>query len=458
MIRGELDQLHLGDVLEWLKMGRATGRLTLGPPGRRRNMDFLEGRVVFVSSEIPSERLASWLAGKGYAEPETVRRCLAASLLGRRLFTDILLERSVIAPNVLREAVQQLAAVIATHLLMSRRISFSFDNAYPVRDLLGLDLDIDPQHLVFEAARLTDEGDAGPPPEPGPGLPSTPEAFDAFFWTLVRDGMSAGLPADGGELYALRERVREIVSTVGQWLDTASGLVPLPGWQHDRVGRAVAAGEPVPLAGSPHVTWNAMVVACSVRHPGASHPATLAALEEDVGLPGLWRELTRDGTWRRRETPQLDRLTAAIAGGWSRLAAAAAPHLGVDPAAAALAAHLLPVPADMVLWILSSVPMPSGGIQRPLLRLLSRRIGMVLAARSDFPAAIADLFAAREVTPLGLCLHLGRDGLASGMGWLDPVQEADAEELDAFDDAALARAAAAVEQARVQAGDGVGVG
>ena len=49
MIRGNLDRLHLGDLLHWLELGGQTGRLTLTDTIGERRLDFLHGRIVYVS-------------------------------------------------------------------------------------------------------------------------------------------------------------------------------------------------------------------------------------------------------------------------------------------------------------------------------------------------------------------------------------------------------------------------
>jgi len=65
MIRGNLDRLHFGDLLHWLELGGHTGRLTLTDDTGERRLDLLHGRVVYISSTIPEERLATWLTRDG---------------------------------------------------------------------------------------------------------------------------------------------------------------------------------------------------------------------------------------------------------------------------------------------------------------------------------------------------------------------------------------------------------
>ena len=62
MIRGSLDRLHFGDLLQWFQMGSVSGRLTLMDTRGRRRLDFRNGRFCYASSTIPEERLATWFA------------------------------------------------------------------------------------------------------------------------------------------------------------------------------------------------------------------------------------------------------------------------------------------------------------------------------------------------------------------------------------------------------------
>ena len=110
MIQGNLDRLHLGDLLQWLQLGRLNGRLTLLGRQSKRHLDFLDGNIVYVSSSVPQERLASWLANEGLLPVEQLRRLLGLSLLRRTLFTNLLIDRGGFSVDGLRGSLTRLAS------------------------------------------------------------------------------------------------------------------------------------------------------------------------------------------------------------------------------------------------------------------------------------------------------------------------------------------------------------
>jgi hypothetical protein len=131
----------------------------------------------------------------------------------------------------------------------------------------------------------------------------------------------------------------------------------------------------------------------------------------------LWPDLTDAKKWQRGRTGTLDRLTRRVSIVWSRGAAAAAEVLGVDPGAAQLAAHLITVPTDLVLWVLAALPVPHHGIRRTLLRELPRRIGAGLGHLADFPVDFRSVLEGKVPTELGACLHISRNLVPSAAVW-----------------------------------------
>ncbi|MCG6962167.1 MAG: DUF4388 domain-containing protein [Acidobacteria bacterium] len=421
MIRGKLDRLHLGDLLQWLQMGGLSGRLSLSRRAHERRLDFIDGRVVFVSSQLPGEQLATWLANKGNLSVTEARRALAVSLLRRELFTDIVSRSGVVKATVLRKEVTRLAETIMARILVAGELEFTFDPGFPVRDLLGLNLDLEPNQLLLEAARLRDEGEEEVELAGELDLPFTGEAFESFFWDLVRTAISSEMAVSGEQLARLRTIVRDVLATLAHWLKSSPGLVPLPPNQATDVALALGEGASPPLSGHPHLVWNAMVVACSIRCRDQAPPQSLAQLNGVDAGSDIWTEMVCGEAWHRPHSKRLDDLTPRVAENWARLAGAAAPEIGLDRETVELAAHLLVVPTDLVLWVLSTVPVPQPELRRALLHSLPRRLGLALGTRADFPPSIRSLFAPQGPSPVGACLHLARSYLSSASVWPDPV-------------------------------------
>ena len=446
MIQGNLDRLHLGDLLQWLQLGRLNGRLTLIGPHSKRHLDFLDGQIVYVSSSVPQERLASWLATEGLLPVSQLRRLLGVSLLRRTLFTNLLVDRGGFSPEGLRLSLTRLAETITSRVLATGEVRFVFDPKYPVASLLGLALRVEPNTLVLEAARRTDENGHDTPPEEFFPTEFSGEAFDVFFWDLIRNGISDGDRVDGEEMAQIQTSIRNILGVLADWLTSSPGLVPLPTSQASRVAQRLGQQEPVDFEGLPHAVWNQMVLACCIRSPHLEAPETLPELAQVADELGLWQEMVDNETWLRPSARRIDELVEEATVSWSAAATAAAPHCGVSPGAAKLAAHLVTVPTDLVLWVLSTLPVFHPHLQRTLVRELPRRLGRSLAYMADFPPAIRQLFEGSLVTHLGACLHLGRDALPTAHVWPATVP-GDSDLLAAMlPDGSLAEAAAAVRE------------
>ena len=183
-----------------------------------------------------------------------------------------------------------------------------------------------------------------------------------------------------------------------------------------------------------------MVLACTVRnrtHPG---PLTLEELETIAADLDLWEEMVGAGFLSRPEAHKLDRLVRQVVSAWSQTAAAAAPHLDVKPETASLAVHLVTVPTDLVLWVLTNLPVPHHQFRKTLLEHLSRRVGSRLAHMADFPSDIRRVLDPRSATPLGACLQIGRQCLPTAATWPSTIPGSNETLLEVASEAALALA------------------
>jgi len=447
MIEGNLDRLHFGDLLQWFQMGGVSGRLILKDTRGERRLDFIDGRVCYASSTIPEERLATWLTKRSLIPVGELRRILATSMLRRALFTDLLIAEGRVSPEDLQASLTDLAEAITSRILIAPEVSFEFVPNHPVLDILGLSLNVEPSHLLMEAARRSDEDDLGNAERRSYDLAFTGGAFEDLFWQMIRDGVSGEDAVDGDQLSRLHDLVRDIVSTIAQWLSSSPGLVPLPAGQIEGL---VASGEDEPpfyLPGRPHAVWNQMVLACTVRNRSHPGPLSLAELETIATDLDLWQEMVGSGFLRRPEATKLDQLVRQVVAAWSQTAAAAAPHLDVAPDTASLAVHLVTVPTDLVLWVLTTLPVPHPKFRKTLLEHLSRRVGSRLAHLADFPSVIRRVLDPRSATPLGACLQIGRECLPTAATW-PPTVPGDREMmLDVASPAALSLAADAAREA-----------
>lgn len=417
MICGNLDRLHLGDLLHWLELGGQTGRLTLSDEIGERRLDFLHGRIVYVSSTVPEERLATWLARDGLLPAVSVRRLLACAMLRHELFTDVLLAERAITKGSLGASLTVLAELMTNRILGSSELRFELDPSHPIRDPSGLYLSLTPSRLLLDSARRMDESKGRRTLTTSPTLPLDEDAVEGFFWQLVQKGIPGDDPVDGDQLQALHDIIRNVMASLAQWLASSTGLVPQPADHGEVMAASVEASGGVRLFGLPQATWNLMVLACSIRSSELDQPMELGAVEDFAASLELWPELTDATKWERGRAGKLDQLTRRASIVWSRGAAAAADVLGVDPGTAQLAAHLITVPTDLVLWVLAALPVPHRGIRRALLIELPRRIGAGLGHLADFPEGVRQVLQGKTATKLGACLHVSRSLVPSAAVW-----------------------------------------
>jgi hypothetical protein len=427
-------------------MGGVSGRLTLRDARGERRLDFSKGRVCYVSSTLPEERLATWLATGSLIPADKLRRILAMSMLRRAYFTDRLIADGGLPEDGLRECLTDLAEIITSRILISPQMEFTFEPDHPVIEIPGLSPDIEPRHLLLAAACRTDEDEGVRDDEGSHDLTVAGEAFESLFWNMARNGIQGDDPVDGERMSELHNLVRDIVGTLAQWLASSPGLIPSPSGQTEDLAESVLGGEPLCLFGFPHAAWNQMVLACTVHSDGNGGPLTLGALEEIAAELDLWKEMLGSEFLRRPDAGRLDDFIGHGVATWSRAAAAAAPHLGVDPATATLAAHLAAVPTDLVLWVLTTLPVPHQGLRKTLLVELSRRVGSRLAHLADFPVVFREILNPQKPTPLGACLHLGRECLPSISTWPITIPGDDEIMLEIASASALALAADAARE------------
>ncbi len=454
VIHGTLGRLHLGDLLQWLEMAGASGRLLVRQGGWDRHLDLLHGRVAYVSSTHPGERPAAWLARRRAAAEPELRAALARSLLGAGLLTDLLGASDSDTRSRLLQELESLAYHVVYRILLGGEAEFRFDPDYPVPGPPALNLDLDPQTLVLEAARRTDEAEGALEPPAAEPLPFSGEAFENLFWELLVHAFPVPVELDGSTLADLHSVVRDVTGTLSQWLRRSPGLVPAPAEQTAAVQEALARGEEPTLRGAPHLAWNLLALASALPTP--DEPALdLAALGAFATAHDLWLDLTTAAHLRRPVQPRIDSVISRLAGDLGRAAAAAAGVLGEAQGLAELAAHLLAVPSDLCLYVLATVPIPQEAMRRTLLEHLPPRLGHGLAARAGFPRELEPAFTAGGGTLLAGALHLAREVVPGGR-LLPPLAAREEALLAAVGAERIAEAAAAARAVVAGAGTAVG--
>ena len=153
-LRGTLARLALPDLLRELQAAGATGILSLTSGGARKALYFRGGRVVFASSNLPSDRLGEVLLREGKITPDQNESSVRGLAQGRRQ-GRVLVEMGALSPDELWRAVQTQVREIVFSVFQWDEGQFHFEESVlPEKEKITVDLDV--TGLVLEGVRRMD--------------------------------------------------------------------------------------------------------------------------------------------------------------------------------------------------------------------------------------------------------------------------------------------------------------
>ncbi len=154
--RGQLSQLPLPDILEYLRSSKATGILSLVAGGARKALYLKDGRVVFASSNLPNDRLGEILIRDGKITVEEYEASIRAIHKGKRQ-GKALVEMGALSPKDLWEGVQFQVQEIVYSIFQWDEGSFHFEEStLPEKERITVDLDV--TELILVGVRRVDAG------------------------------------------------------------------------------------------------------------------------------------------------------------------------------------------------------------------------------------------------------------------------------------------------------------
>jgi hypothetical protein len=155
-LRGTLSDLPLPDLLRELQLKQATGILSLTSNRVRKALYFKEGRVVFATSNVASDRLGEVLLRENKITREQNDLSLRALARGKRQ-GRVLVEMGALSPDDLWSAVQSQVREIVFGVFRWGEGQFHFEESeLPERERITVDLDV--TALVLEGLRRLDAG------------------------------------------------------------------------------------------------------------------------------------------------------------------------------------------------------------------------------------------------------------------------------------------------------------
>ncbi|MGD1146548.1 MAG: DUF4388 domain-containing protein [Thermoanaerobaculaceae bacterium] len=387
-ISGTLGRLYLGDLLEWLHLTHATGRLFLTAGDVTREFDLYCGRVAFASSSRASERLGSWLLSRGLASRESLLRALVLSQTNGDLFTVVLEREAGITHETLVDAGRVLATALVSRVLREDQVFFRFDPTQPVAERKHVDLDLDCHNLVMQAAY---RADTHPPSDRSATVSCTtldPNAIELLFWHIVRE-----MDGELVDATALAEAHRTFVAVgdlLSRWVVQGPPLLPVGPDEAERVLRRLKAARPMRVEDSPTLVWNLLCLVNGLDSPGSD---CAAGADEAWRLAGddaaAWiRLILENPRWRREKHTETDgairRATLARIAAARKLADA----VGLSEDVATTSGALPMVLLELVATGLATSSMAGPALQRCAIRHLLPLVGQAAAMAAGLPEVL----------------------------------------------------------------------
>jgi hypothetical protein len=153
-LKGQLAELPLPDIFQYLRQTKSTGILTLVAGGARKAIYVSGGRVVFASSNLPSDRLGEIMLREGRITTEEYEASIKQITKGKRQ-GRVLVEMGALTPKDLWDGVQFQIKEICYSVFQWDEGRFHFEESdLPEKERITVDLD--PVELVLVGIRRVD--------------------------------------------------------------------------------------------------------------------------------------------------------------------------------------------------------------------------------------------------------------------------------------------------------------
>jgi hypothetical protein len=384
-LSGVLDRLHLGDLLEWLHLTKATGRLLLSSGTVTRAFDIVKGKVAFASSSRAAERLGSWLLRKGLASRGSLMRSLAISQTRGEPFTEVAEREAGVPHATLVEAGRALATALASRVMREDRVTFRFDPAWPVTEHLHVDLQLQCSKLIMQAAYTVD---TRPPGDPLVGARTTtldPDTVEQLFWQVVETLDEDAV--DGPDFAVAHRTLLAVGDLLHRWVTQGPPLLPLSDADASRIERKLTSGRPVLLEDSATLAWDLLSLVNGLDAPGLTRASSMTeALELAAGdAPMLLSLLLNNSRWRRADENDSGETLHRLCRSRTAAARILGAHAGIDVETAATAVALQVVLLELIATALAATPLANAAMQRAALRQVLPLVGQAAGAAAGLP-------------------------------------------------------------------------
>ena len=235
-LRGDLEELGLGEILQLISLSRKTGVLSLHGRGREGTIVFKQGLVVKALSSTFRMGLEDVLIRKGVIDQDTLCKALALQQERgvREHLGEILAKCFAVAPETIEMVVREQIEQIVLSLFAWIEGTFDFEAQGDIEAMDGgivdplqfvLSKGLNPRFLAMEGERVADESRANH--ETGHESDGSGETDEVEITFDLSDEFNA--PADASEQAALRPLV--IVDDDGTTLQALSEMLLESGYE-----------------------------------------------------------------------------------------------------------------------------------------------------------------------------------------------------------------------------------
>lgn len=176
-LEGDLGRYRAAEILQFLRLSGATGRLVLERPGERAELHLTRGSLALATTDRGSVRLGEVLLHRGWIALDVLGEALdhQRAAPGERL-AALLAARGAVSRERLRDALGEVFGRILIGVVLWREGRFRFDPADAGESAEagvagtreagalpdpGIAADIDLDGLIFESLRQADEVEEG---------------------------------------------------------------------------------------------------------------------------------------------------------------------------------------------------------------------------------------------------------------------------------------------------------
>jgi hypothetical protein len=425
-LSGRIEHFPVADLLQWLEVQGASGRLTLRRGADRKTIDWKSGDIVYVSGTRPSDRIATALAQTGDVAAEALYAALAKNFGGGPNLSRILLEDGLVT----REQLSDIAERVATRMLKEGLTwpegRFDFDADYRTEDLLHIQLRLRSQVVAFQAAKERDDSErsGSSPLIPVPSVPRgeewerpfEPEPVEDAFWRARSRSGELPFDLETERRYflafrdlaaALRSRLARPVRFSPAFEDTLRNLPhPRP---RGRRGAGWARKVEAVIRRDPFFTLDLLQLANSLAGGASAGVATVRSAIKRVGpaaVAAMGSALENEGALA--PTSQFARALRRGALAAAFAAAGLAADASIDEEDAFTAGLLHVVPYVDILETLGRQSFPAGPFRAAAIETFRPIVGRIRAAALNLPVPMAEVLSDDGATDPSLLSEIVR--------------------------------------------------